>query len=483
MDWMSPMDASFLHIEGPMNPMHVGGVSIFEGPAPPFERLEQMVAGKLGLVPRYRQKVRFVPLDLGRPVWVDDPHFNLSYHLRHTALPPPGSEDQLRNTAARIFAQHLDRNKPLWEIWMVEGLSKSRWALLSKVHHCMVDGVSATDLMSGMFEDETAAAADTWEPEPEPSGPELVLRTITHRTVNPSEQLRSLRAAVRRPRASLGMVLDLLRGMTSAAQVMRPLEGSSLTGPIGPHRVWSCAQTRLGDVKAIRAALGGTVNDVVLTVVSGGLRDLLEARGETVADRTIRALVPVSVRRPDEQGVYNNRVSAMFADLPIGVADPAARLASLRAQMDGLKQSSQAVAGDVLTSLSGFAPPMLLAMGARLAARAPGLGVQTGVTNVPGPQQPLRTLDRRLLESFPFVPVIGQVRISIAIFSYDGGLYFGVTGDYDSSSDIDILTRGVERSMTELLALIAGPPPKRKQARRGPTKREKAASERDSPRA
>ncbi len=479
MDWMSPMDASFLHIEGPLNPMHVGGVSIFEGPAPPFAQLQEMVAGKLGLVPRYRQKICFVPLGLGRPVWVDDPHFNLSYHLRHTALPAPGSDDQLRRSAARVFAQHLDRDKPLWEIWMVEGLSESRWALMSKVHHCMVDGVSATDLMSGMFEDDTAPAAPhAWEPRPEPSDAELVLRSLTHRTVNPSEQLRSLRAAVRTPRASLVQARDLLRGMTSAAQVMRPLGSSSLTGPIGPHRTWSCAQVRLSDVKAVRTALGGTVNDVVLTVVSGGLRDLLESRGERVADRTIRALVPVSVRRPDELGVYNNRVSAMFAELPIGVADPAARLDSVRAQMGGLKQSKQAVAGDVLTSLSGFAPPMLLAMGARLAARSPSLGVQTGVTNVPGPQQPLRTLGRRLLESFPFVPVIGQVRISIAIFSYDGGLYFGVTGDYDSSSDIDILTDGVGRSMAELLALVVPPPASRKTPRP-----KKTASKADRPRA
>ena len=466
MDWMSPMDASFLHLEGAMTPMHVGGVSIFEGPAPPFERLYEMVDGKLGLVPRYRQKVRFVPLGLGRPVWVDDPHFNLPYHLRHTALPAPGSDDQLRRTAARIFAQHLDRNKPLWEIWMMEGLSRNRWALLSKVHHCMVDGVAATDLMSVMFEDDAAPArVDAWQPAPEPSDVEVVLRTLTRRTLNPSEQLRSMRAALRAPLISLAQTRDLLRGVVSAAQVVRPLERSSLVGPIGPHRIWSCAQVRLSDVKALRAARGGTVNDVVLTLVAGGLRDLLEARGERVADRTIRALVPVSVRRPSERGVYNNRVSAMFAELPVGVADPAARLDAVRAQMDGLKQSKQAVAGDVLTSISGFAPPMLLALGARLAARSPSLGLQTGVTNVPGPQQPLRTLGRRLLESFPFVPLIGHVRTSIAIFSYDGGLYFGVTADYDSSSDIDILTAGVERSMAELLALLAPAPKPRKRAK------------------
>jgi diacylglycerol O-acyltransferase len=458
MDWMSPMDASFLHIETPMNPMHIGGVSIFEGPAPPFERLEEMVEGKLDMVPRYRQKVRFIPLGLGRPVWVDDPHFNRSYHLRHSALPPPGSDEQLRRTAARIFAQSLDRGKPLWEIWMLEGLAENRWALLSKVHHCMVDGVSATDLMSIMFGGDAPADSDDWQPEPEPSGAELVVRTLTRRTLDPSEQLRTVRAAVRAPRESLGQARDLLRGVVSGARVLRPLGGSSLVGPVGPHRTWSWAHVRLSDVKAVRSALGGTVNDVVLAIVSGGLRDLLESRGESVDDRTVRALVPVSVRTPGERGVYNNRVSAMFADLPVGIVDPAVRLGAVREQMDGLKQSNQAVAGDVLTSLSGFAPPMLLALGARIAARSPSLGLQTGVTNVPGPQQPLQTLGRRLLESYPFVPVIGKVRISIAIFSYDGGLYFGVTGDYDSSSDVDVLTRGVEQSIAELIAPLATSP-------------------------
>jgi WS/DGAT/MGAT family acyltransferase len=454
MDWMSPMDASFLHIEGPNNPMHIGGVSIFEGPAPPFERLQEMVESKLGLVPRYRQKVRFVPLGLGRPVWVEDPHFNLSYHLRHSALPSPGTEDVLRKTAARIFAQHLDRRKPLWEIWMIEGLSENRWALLSKVHHCMVDGVSATDLMTVMFEDLPPEHPQLpWAPGPEPSGAELVLRTLRHQATSPTEQLRMVRAAARRPRQSLAQAGDLLRGMSSAAGLLRPMGSSSLTGPVGPHRTWSTAYVHLSDVKAIRTSFGGTVNDVVLAIVSGGLRDLLSSRGEEVEGRTVRALVPVSVRGAGERGVYNNRVSAMFAELPVGIVDPVARLQTVRRQMDGLKQSNQAVAGDVLTSLSGFAPPLLLALGGRLAARSPSLGVQTGVTNVPGPQQPLHTLGRRLLESFPFVPVIGHVRISIAIFSYDGGLYFGVTGDYDSSSDVGILTAGVESSAAELLEL------------------------------
>jgi diacylglycerol O-acyltransferase len=457
MDWMSPMDASFLHIEGPNNPMHIGGASIFAGPAPAFAELEQMVAAKLDRVPRYRQKVRFVPLGLGRPVWVQDPYFNLAYHLRHTALPSPGSEDVLRRTAARIFAQHLDRGKPLWELWMIEGLSENRWVLLSKVHHCMVDGVSATDLMTVMFDDSPPApAASSWHPEPEPTSAQLVVRTVTRQLLNPSEQLRIARAATRRPRQSVAAARDLVRAMTSAAGLLRPLGRSSLTGNVGPHRIWSWGRVSLSDVKAVRGAFGGTVNDVVLSIVSGGLRELLSGRGEEVDGRSIRALVPVSVRRPGETGVYNNQVSGMFAQLPVGIVDPVERLTVVSAQMDALKQSKQAVAGEVLTSLSGFAPPLLLALGGRIMARSPSMGVQTGVTNVPGPQQPLQTLGRRLLESFPYVPLIGNVRISTAIFSYDGELYFGVTGDYGTCTDLDVLTTGIERAMSELLER-AGP--------------------------
>jgi diacylglycerol O-acyltransferase / wax synthase len=226
-----------------------------------------------------------------------------------------------------------------------------------------------------------------------------------------------------------------------------------LTGPIGPHRVWSWAAVRLSDVKAVRAALGGTVNDVVLTIISNGFRELLESRGEEVgADDVVRTMVPVSVRRRGEKGVYNNRVSAVFARLPVGLEDPVQRLEVIRAQMDGLKRSKQAVAGDVLVSLSGFAPPLLLALGSRAVIRAAGANMDTATTNVPGPQQPVRTLGRRLLESYPYVPVVGSIRIVVAIFSYDGGLYFGVTGDHDGAADIDVLTTGIERGMDELLA-------------------------------
>jgi diacylglycerol O-acyltransferase len=457
MEWMSPVDSSFLHVENDITPMHIGAVSIFQGPPPPFEELRTMVAGKLGLVPRYRQKVRFVPLAAGPPVWIDDPHFSLDYHLRHTAIPKPGSEEQLRQMAARIFSQHLDRDKPLWELWVVEGLQRKRWALLSKVHHCMVDGVAATDLMSVMFSDETADGGDRpavreWTPAPEPSGAEVLARTLIRRA-SPAGQLEALRRMAAAPRETLRSVSEAARATAAASGSMRPVGASSLTGPIGPHRRWSWAHARLSDVKTVRNELGGTVNDVVLTLITNGFRELLDSRGEDVPeDRVVRTMVPVSVRRKGERGVYNNRVSAVFAGLPVGLTDPAERLQTIRLEMDGIKESKQAVAGDVLTSMSGFAPPLLLALGSRLVTLSPRLNMHTATTNVPGPQQPVQTLGRRMLQSYPFVPVVGSIRIVVAIFSYDGGLFFGVTGDYDGAPDIDVLTAGIGSGMDQLLA-------------------------------
>jgi len=445
---MSAQDATFLHVENDVTPMHIGGVSIFEGPPPSFDELSKMVEGKLHHTPRYRQKVRFVPLGMSEPMWVDDPFFDVAYHLRHTAVPSPGTDAQLRTMAARVFSQHLDRARPLWEIWMVEGLEHGRWALLSKVHHCMVDGVAATDLMSVMFgDDPEAQPAEAWNPGPEPSTAEVLVRGASHRLLHPAGQAS---AAVRARSELLRGTVGLMRAIAAAAPALRP-STSSLTGPIGPHRVWSWASTPLGEVKEVRSALGGTVNDVVLAIVTNGFRELLAARGEdTRPGRTVRTMVPVSVRAPDERGVYNNRVSAVFARLPVGIDDPAERLAVIRVQMDEIKASGQAVAGDVLAQLSGFAPPLLLALGSRVMTRSARLNMDTATTNVPGPQRPVRALGRRLLESYPYVPIVGTIRIVVAIFSYDGTLYFGVTGDRDHASDIDMLTAGIESGLAEL---------------------------------
>jgi diacylglycerol O-acyltransferase / wax synthase len=449
MDSMSAQDSIFLAVEDDVTPMHIGGVSIFEGPAPAFDELRAMIESKLDHTPRYRQKVRFVPFGLSEPVWVDDPYFNIGYHLRHTAIPSPGTEAQLRAMAARVFSQHLDRARPLWELWLVEGLSERRWALLSKVHHCMVDGVAATDLMSVMFDDDAGPpGTGEWQPQPEPSGVQLLAHGATHRVSDPASQLRG---ALAMPTGILRGVADTARALAAAAPALRPTT-TSLTGPIGPHRVWSWARLSLSDVKQVRTTLGGTVNDVVLTLITNGFRDLLVERDEPVPpDRVVRTMVPVSVRKPGEQGVYNNRVSAVFARLPVGVTDPEKRLASIRRQMDGIKASKQAVAGDVLAQLSGFAPPLLLALGSRAITRSARLNMDTATTNVPGPQRTVHALGRKLIESYPYVPIVGSIRIVVAIFSYDGGLYFGVTGDRDHASDVGTLTAGIEDGLAALL--------------------------------
>jgi diacylglycerol O-acyltransferase / wax synthase len=459
MDRMSPLDASFLHIEDDSNHMHIGSVAIFEGPAPDYGDFADLVTSKLPQVPRYRQKVRFVPFGIGRPVWVDDPHFNVGYHLRHTALPPPGADQELRNIVGRLMAQQLDRTKPLWEMWMVEGLRDGHWAIVSKVHHCMVDGVSGSDLLAVMLDadrEPPRPQPDTWRPEPEPSDAQLIADALRDLVVSPYEQFRALRSATRGWRQLAGLFADTARGVASMAGLVRPTVESSLNGPIGPHRRWDWARSTLADIKRIRRTLGGTVNDVVLAALTRGFRDLIIARDESPAGRVVRTLVPVSVRLPDERGVYNNRVSAMFAEFPVGISDPAKRLEAIRAQMDNLKQSKQAVAGEVLTSLSGFAPALLLDLGTRVAFRIPQRNVNTVTTNVPGPQIPLFACGRQMLEAFPFVPIAGRVRVGVAIFSYNGMMNFGVTGDYDTAADIGVLCRGVEDGMSEMLKLAGG---------------------------
>ena len=454
MDRMSPQDAAFLHVEDDASHMHIASVAIFEGPRPAYEDILEMVESKLHRVPRYRQRVRFVPLEVGRPVWVDDPHFNLRYHLRHTALPAPGSDEQLRNLVGRVMAQQLDRAKPLWEMWIVEGLRDERWAILSKTHHCMVDGVSGTDLLTVVMDDSPSPRREKpepWEAQPEPSGFELLRAALLERATSPYEQLRTARAAVRAPRRLLARLREVASGLSTFSSLVQSAPETSLNGPIGPHRRWTWARTTLEEVKRIRKAHGGTVNDVVLAVITRGFRDLLLSRGESLGDRFVRTLVPVSVRTEGERGTYNNRVSAMFAELPVGLPDGLERLAAIREQMEGLKERKQAVAAEVLTSLSGFAPPLLLALGGRLFARLPQRTVQTVTTNVPGPQLPMYAAGRRMLAAFPYVPLGGSVRIGVAIFSYAGQLNFGITGDWETAPDIEVLADGIEEGVADLL--------------------------------
>ena len=453
MQRLSPLDASFLHIEGDSSPMHIASTAIFEGPPPAHADVLRMVAGKLPLVPRYRQKVRFVPLELGRPVWVDDTHFNLEYHVRHTALPAPGSDEQLRNLVGRIMSQTLDRTKPLWEMWVVEGLEGGHWALISKSHHAMVDGVSGTDLLAVMLDTEpepVRADPPPWRPTPEMSSAEFVGAAVAERLFSPYEAFRGARALVLRPRRLVNEIVTTSRGLTSMLTLLTQTPPSSLNGPIGPHRRYTWSRATVSDVKAIRSVLGGTFNDVVLAAITQGFRELLLSRGESVDGRTVRSLVPVSVRKADQKGSYDNRVSAMFAELPVGLSDPVERLWSISGQLKHLKDSKQAVAGETLTSLAGFAPPVLLSAGTRVAMRMPQRNLNTVTTNVPGPRVQLYAVGRRMLEAFPYVPLAGQIRIGVAIFSYLDTLNFGITGDYDSNPDLDVMARGICAGLADL---------------------------------
>ena len=475
MDRMSPLDASFLHMEDGVSHMHIASVAIFEGPAPEHADILRMVESKLPLVPRYRQTVRFVPLQLGRPVWADDPHFNIDYHVRSTALASPGHDDQLRTLVGRVMSQQLDRSKPLWEMWMVEGLESGHWALLSKTHHCMVDGVSGTDLLTVVLDQEpepARVAPVAYEPGDQPDRLRLVADALRERVASPYEQLRGLRAATRAPRQVGEQLLDVAKGVRSLSGLVSRTPESTLNGPIGPHVRWAWARSTLADVKLVRAGLGGTVNDVVLAAITNGFRELLQSRGEST-DRVVRTLVPVSVRAKGSggpaggDGTFNNKVSAMFAALPVSIDDPRERLDAIRAQMADLKESNQAVAGEALTSLTGFAPPELLALGTRVFSRIPQRNVNTVTTNVPGPQFPLYAAGRKMLEAFPYVPLAGSVRIGVAIFSYNGMISFGVTGDYDTTEDIAVLCDGIEQGMAEMIKLAErnAPTPARKSAK------------------
>ncbi|MGA2209307.1 MAG: wax ester/triacylglycerol synthase family O-acyltransferase [Acidimicrobiales bacterium] len=460
---MSPLDATFLHVEDDVTHMHIASTLIFEGPAPRYEDLLSMIAGKLELVEKYRKVVQFVPLNLGRPVWVDDPHFHLEYHVRHTALPAPGSNEDLRRLIGRVMSQQLDRNRPLWELWMVEGLENGHWAIMSKVHHCMVDGVSGTELLSIVLDvdpDPPRPVPAPWYPREAPSKVALAVEAVGAMATSPFEQMRAVRSATRVPRHAFEQLRHAGQGLAGLSGVVRPTVASSLNGPIGPHRRYDWAETSVDDIKRVRKGLGGTFNDVVLAAITGGFRALLESRGEPV-DRVLRTMVPVSVRPRDDRGVavgdgnLANKVSAMFAELPVSLADPADRLHAVSAQLANLKESRQAVAGEALTSLSGFAPPALLALGARIATKTAQRNINTVTTNVPGPQLPLYVLGRRMLAAYPYVPLAGQIRIGIAIFSYDGNVTFGVTGDYDAAPDIDVLCRGIEEDMAKLVALAS----------------------------
>jgi diacylglycerol O-acyltransferase / wax synthase len=458
-DRLTGLDSSFLHLERGSAHMHVAACAVFAGPAPAYDELVDAILSRLHLVPRYRQRLAFVPLEQGRPVWVDDPHFKVTYHVRHTALPRPGGDEDLRRLTGRVFSQALDRDRPLWELWLVEGLAEHRFALLSKTHHALVDGVSGVDIATVLFDTSVnplpvAPPEDEWVPRPMPNSTQLLADALLERATVPGEIVRGVRHALRGPRQVAGRLAGAVAGLGAVTRAgLQTAPSSPFNVRIGPHRRFTWVEGDLGQFKAVKNALGGTVNDVVLTVVAGALGRYMRLHGAATEGVTLKALVPVSVRAQIEQGALGNRVAAMWAPLPVGVLDPVERLEMVRTAMDGIKDSGQAVGAQVLTQLSGFASPTIMAQAARLQARQRLFNLV--VTNVPGPQFPLYVLGRRLQALYPMVPLAENTALGIAIMSYDGQLNFGLVADFDALADVETLAEEVTSAIDEIVAAAA----------------------------
>jgi diacylglycerol O-acyltransferase len=467
-DRLSGLDAAFLHLESGGAHMHVAALFVFAGAAPPYEDLLRAIDERLPVVPRYRQKLAHVPLGQGRPEWVDDPHFNARYHVRHSALPAPGGDAELERIAARLFALPLDRTKPLWEMNLVEGLAPGpdggeRFAIISKTHHALVDGVSGVDITSVLFDTSPDPAGRarpqrSWTPRPEPTGAQLLGRALAERASFPAGVARAVRSVAGAPRETAARAAKGLFGLGAMARAgLRPAPGSPLNVPIGPHRRYTWVDADLDTLKAIKNALGGTLNDAILASVTLALGRWLRGRGHDTEGLVLKAMVPVSVRAETERGALGNRVAAMWAPLPVGIEDPQAVYAAVHRDMAGLKESGQAVGAQTLTQLADFAPPTIMSQAARLQTRQRYFNLV--VTNVPGPQMPLYLLGRELRAIYPVVPLARNQALGVAIMSYNGRVGFGLLGDYDALPDLGDVADGLRDAIARLARAAGVPEP------------------------
>ena len=460
LDRLTAIDASFLHQEGASSHMHIGALVRADGPAPPYDDFLDSIRARLHYVPRYRQRLVYPPASTGRPLWTDDRDFNLEYHVRHTALPAPGSDEQLTNLAARVFSQQLDRSKPLWELWLVEGLAGGGFALLSKSHHAMIDGIAGVDLGTVLFDlgpegRPTEDDLEPWMPDDEPSPIDLLAAGITGMTKASLSVAAKALGSLARPERALEDAKITAEGLGEIVwAAANPAPPSPLNVEIGPHRRFAGIVCELADFKAVKNAFGGTVNDVVLAVVAGALRHWLHSRGVRTQGLELCALVPVSVRdRDGQRNGTGNRLAVMRGPLPVYVEDPVERLAVVRAAMDDLKESKQAVGAEVLTSMQQFAPPTVLAQASRLNFSTRLFNLL--VTNVPGPQFPLYVQGREMTSVFPIAFLPKNHALAIAIMSYNGQMNFGLLGDYDAMPDLDACGEAIGSCLAELVSLAA----------------------------
>jgi diacylglycerol O-acyltransferase len=466
-DRLSSLDTSFLHLEDATTPMHVGSVMVFDAPTGGFdyESLVTLISQRIAHVPRYRQRIRTVPGGLANPVWVDDTNFDMSYHVRRSALPRPGSDEQLEELVARIQPRPLDRTRPMWEVYLVEGLAQDRFAIITKTHHSLVDGISAVDIGNVLVDGNPVASEGvltTWRARPEPSGAELVVAALAEAARTPSQVVETIQHGVSDVTRAVGKVATVAGDVIStlARVSARPAPESPLNAPVGRARRYVMIGTDLEDYRKVRTRLGRgsfadevTVNDVILATIAGAFRSWLLTRGESVyPGTTIRAMVPVSVHDGDDPPT-GAQVTACFVDLPVGEPGPSMRLHqiafSMRQQMEG--GSRRAVSADTLSGLGGFAPPTMHALGARLGGMVSRRLYNVVITNVPGPQTPLYAAGARMVSTYPVTPLGREQALSIGMTSYDGGVYYGLYADRDAMPDADVLGRGVVDALNELL--------------------------------
>ena len=457
-DTLSALDAAFLQLEDGSAHMHVGAVLVFDGPAPSYDEMTDAIARRLHRVPRFRQRVAWPPGKVARPRWVDDPRFDVRFHVHHAGLPGPGTDDQLRTLAAQLFGEPLDKDRPLWELWLVDGLAGDRFAIVNKTHHALVDGIAGMELAALILDLERKPADEgpppRWEAPPPPSPMELFAHGV-------GEQVRGAAGVAR------GLMEVLRDGEQAAASLGRALRGaaeiagtglsgsprSSYNVPICSGRRYAWVERPLDEVRAARRVLGGTLNDLVLAAVSGGLRTHLLRRGEDPAG--LRAMVPVSVRAPAEQSDLGNRISSLYGTLPVEEPDALDRLAAVRRVMNDLKHSAQSEGGEAIMAAGDLAPPPLLGLGVKQLA-SPRLFHLT-VTNIPGPQVPLYLLGRELTGLHPIVPLAPEHALGIAIMSYNGRLSFGLLGCERGMADLDHLAADIDDALVELIDAAGWP--------------------------
>ncbi|GAA1967638.1 wax ester/triacylglycerol synthase family O-acyltransferase [Terrabacter lapilli] len=465
-DRLTSLDASFLYLEESTTSMHVGSVMVFQPPREGFDydQLVRIIESRIGAIPRFRQKVRDVPGRIANPVWVDDEAFDMGYHVRRAGLPRPGSDRQLQDFVARVQPRKLDRTRPLWEVYLVEGLHDGRFAIVTKTHHALIDGVNALDIAHVIVDSVKGGDLDEavlpWQPSRPPSTVELVAGAVVDAVRRPTQ-------VVDLVRGGLNDALNVgLRAVESAGQVLstvartaaRPAPDSPLNAEIGSARRWVMVATDLDDYRLVRKRLARgayaedvTINDVVLATIAGGLRSWLLGRGEAVSSHTtVRAMVPVSIYGDDPAGMYANQVMACVVNLPVGEPGASMRLHQIAFAMRQQMEGGQAVGATSLANLAGFAPPTLHALGARLGSAMSRRLYNVMITNVPGPQTPLYAGEAEMLSTYPVTPLAKGQALSIGITSYNGGVYFGLNADRDAMPDVDVLGQSIVESLAEL---------------------------------